>query len=71
MQEILSTIGGALVGFITSLVEAFTTGFSTFFWTGEGSTRSISDAGIFMLVLFGVAMAVGLSKLIYGLVKNR
>ena len=71
MTEILETIGGALVQFITSLVQALSAGFTGMFWEGEGETRKISDIGIFLLVLFGIGIAVGASKLIFGLIKNR
>lgn len=71
MQEIISTIGGALVAFITSLVEALRTGFTEMFWEGTGEARTITDIGVFLLVIFGLTIAVGASKLIYGLIKNR
>ena len=71
MTEILETIGGALVQFITSLVQALTTGFTGMFWEGEGESRKISDLGIFLLCLFSIGLAVGASKLIFYLVKNR
>ena len=39
MQEIVSTIGGALVAFITSLVEALRIGFTEMFWEGTGEAK--------------------------------
>ena len=71
MQEITSTIGGALVAFIKSLIQAFREGFTEMFWEGTGESRSITDIGVFLLVLFGIAIAVGASKLIFVLIKNR
>ncbi len=71
MLEILETIGGAMTGFITSLVQTITSGFSEMFWTGTGETRTLSDLAIFLLVLFGIGITVGASKLIFNLIKNR
>lgn len=71
MTEIITTIGQTMVTFITSLVQTLSAGFTGLFWSGEGSNRVVSDLGIFLLVLFGVGIAVGASKLIFKLIKNR
>ena len=71
MLEILETIGGAMVAFITSLVQTITSGFSQMFWTSVGEQRSLSDLAIFLLVIFGIGISVAASKLIFNLIKNR
>ncbi|MBQ8392319.1 MAG: hypothetical protein IJX51_00970 [Clostridia bacterium] len=71
MTEIITTIGGALTGFIEYLWQAVTSFFTGIFWDGTGETRTISDLGVFLLVLFGIGIAVGCSKLIFNLIKNR
>lgn len=71
MSEIVTTIGDTMIAFISSLVQTLTSGFTGMFWEGTGETRTISDIGIFLLVLFGIGITVGASKLIFGLIKNR
>ena len=71
MIEIISTIGGALTGFIEYLWQAIVSFFTGMFWEGTGETRKITDIGVFLLVLFGIGIAVGCSKLVFNLIKNR
>lgn len=71
MTEIITTIGQTMVTFIMSLVQTLSEGFTGLFWSGEGSERVISDLGVFLLVLFGIGITVGASKLIFNLIKNR
>lgn len=71
MTEIITTIGQSIVDFIKYLIQAITSSFSEMFWTGTGETRTLSDIAIFLLILFGVGIAVGCSKLIFNLIKYR
>ena len=71
MTDIITTIGQSIVDFITYLIQAITTAFSEMLWTGTGETRTLSDIAIFLLILFGIGIAVGCSKLIFNLIKNR
>lgn len=71
MLEILETLGQTMITFITSLVQTLTAGFTGMMWTGQGAERTLSDLGIFLIVLFGIGITVGASKLIFNLIKNR
>ena len=74
--EIVSTIVTAFTTTAQSIGTAIVSLFQAIFMnatTVEGVTTyaGISDLGIYVLVLAGVGFAFGLSKVVFGMIRNR
>ena len=67
--QIVSTIVTAFTTTAQSIGTAIVNLFQSIFMdaTGEG----ISDLGVYVLVLAGVGFAFGLSKVVFGMIRNR
>lgn len=75
VSEIASSIIGALTSGLTGMVSAIPTAikdtFQNLFFTTNGSTTEVSTFAIVMLVFGGVALAFGITKLVYHLVRSK
>ena len=65
---ILSAIIELLVGGITGIAQGIGAGLSTLatsiFLTGEGNAQTLSTFGTLVVVFAGIALAIGLSRLV-------
>lgn len=75
VSEIASGIVEALTSAFTSMVSvipnAIKDTFTNLFFTTNGETQTISTFAIVMLVFGGVALAFGITKLVYHLVRSK
>ena len=75
VADIISSITSALVGAITSLVGAIPAGiknaFEALFFDTAGNTTTVSKMAVVLLVFGGVALAIGLTKLVWHLVRSK
>ena len=67
-QNILTEVIELLVGGITGIAEGIGTGLSTLaqsiFLTGETGSETLSVFGVLVCVFGGIALAIGLSRLV-------
>lgn len=75
VAEIGSSVIGALTSGLTGLVSAIPTAikttFENLFFDGTGTTQSVSNFAVVSLIFGGIALAFGLSKLVYHCVANK
>lgn len=75
VSEIASSIIGALTSGLTGLVSAIPNAiketFTNLFFDGTGDAQTMSGFAIVMLVFGGIALAFGLSQLVYHLVTKK
>lgn len=64
LQEIISIITGGISGVATGIGQGLSTLASNIFLTGTGENQTISTFGILVLVFAGVALALGLCRLV-------
>lgn len=71
--EIVSTLVTAFTTTAQSIGTGCVSLFQSIFMkqTEAGVYEGISDLGVYLLVLAGVGFAFGLSKMIFGMVRNR
>lgn len=75
VADIVSQITGALTGALTSLVSAIPAAikaaFQALFFDTSGTTTSVSNMAIVLLVFGGVALGIGITKLIWHKVTSK
>ena len=67
--QIVSTIVTAFTTTAQSIGTAIVNLFQSIFMDATGA--GISDLGVYVLVLAGVGFAFGLSKVVFGMIRNR
>ena len=70
MEEILSTLGGAITAFVQYPIEAVVSGVESFLWTGSGETKTLTTAALVMFIMTGAGIAVGITTWITNLVRG-
>ena len=71
---IMTALTSALVGsngILTVVPQGIVTAFDALFLTGEGTSQTISNFATVMLVFGGVALAFGITKLVFNLISNK
>lgn len=73
-----AAIGTAIVQALTSALSMVQTvaasilsGFNALFFTGTGETQTLSSFAVVMLVFGGVALAVGIGRLVLNLIRGK
>lgn len=73
-SEIIGALTSGLTGLVSAIPTAIKDSFMNLFTDGEGTTGDpyhVSTFAIVMLVFGGVALAFGLSRLVYNLIANK
>lgn len=71
---IMTAITSALVGsngILTVVPAGIVTAFDALFLTGEGANQTISNFATVMLVFGSIALAFGITKLVFNLIANK
>lgn len=72
MGEIITSIGDALGGMITSVTQALTNSVTNLiFVQGENGERALSDFASFAFTIFGLSLAVSLVFFVVNWVKGK
>lgn len=73
--DIIGALTSGLTGLVSAIPTAIKDTFMNLFFdttgTGESATQHVSSFAIVMLVMGGIALAFGLSKLVYNLVASK
>lgn len=73
-SAIMSALTAALVGsngILTVVPAGIVTAFDALFLTGTGESQTISTFATVMLVFGGIALAFGITKLVFNLISNK
>lgn len=73
-SAIMAALTAALVGsngILTVVPQGIVTAFDALFITGTGESATISNFATVMLVFGGIALAFGITKLVFNLVSNK
>lgn len=70
-SSILSALTSGLTGLVSAIPTAIKDTFVNLFTDTSGNTTTLSTFAIVMLVFGGIALAFGISKLVYHLVANK
>lgn len=73
-SAIMTALTSALVGsngILTVVPAGIVTAFDALFLTGTGDSQTISNFATVMLVFGGIALAFGITKLVFNLVSNK
>lgn len=67
---IIEALTSGLTGIVTAVPQAIVNAFTALFMTGSGENQTLSAFAIVMLVFGGIALAFGITKLIYNVVRT-
>lgn len=73
-SAIMTALTSALVGsngILTVVPAGIVTAFDALFLTGTGENQTLSNFATVMLVFGGIALAFGITKLVFNLVSNK
>lgn len=73
-SAIMTALTSALVGsngILTVVPAGIVTAFDALFLTGTGESQTLSNFATVMLVFGGIALAFGITKLVFNLVSNK
>lgn len=69
--SIINAITSALTGLLGPIATAIKDAFVALFMDNHGDTTTLSTFAIVMLVFGGIALAFGISKLVYNLIRSK
>lgn len=64
LNEVVSLLVGGITGIAEGIGEGLSTLATSIFLTGEGDTQTMSVFGVLVCVFGGIALAIGLSRLV-------
>lgn len=64
MTAIIEILVGGIQGIATGIGSGLSTLATSIFLTGEGSSQTLSTFGVLVCVFAGIALAIGLSRLV-------
>ena len=72
ISEIVTSIGEAMTGFVTSITTALTNAFSGLFWqTGEAGAGQLTLLAQGLLAIVGISLVVGCVMKVYHIFSGR
>lgn len=69
--SIIEALTSALTGLLGPLAEGIKNAFVALFMDKTGDTQSISIFGIVMLIFGGIALAIGISRLVFNIIRSK
>ena len=70
MGDIIQTIVTALTEMVTGSANAIGTGLQSLLFTTNGDVQTLSSGGIVILTMVGIGFAIGLMRVIFGLIRG-
>lgn len=64
LNEVVSLLVGGITGIAEGIGEGLSTLATSIFLTGDGDTQTMSVFGVLVCVFGGIALAIGLSRLV-------